>query len=71
MASGDTDMKSVLSDYDAARLEFEAITTEIAQRLARGEPLTPEDIVRNEDAHSRLSKARQEVLVAYRLYQHT
>lgn len=69
MATVDADLKRVLSDYDAARLEFEAITTEIAQRLASGEPLTAQDILRNEDAHSRLSKARQEVL-AFRLYRH-
>jgi len=60
----------VLSDYDAARLEFEAITNEIAQRLASGEALTSRDILRNEDAHNQLSRARQEVLLAFQLYRH-
>ena len=70
MATVDANLKGVLSDYDAARLEFEAITNEIAQRLASGEPLTRRDILRNEDAQSRLSKAHREVLLAFRLYRH-
>ena len=70
MAIFDASLKGVLSDYDAARLEFEVITNEIAQRLASGEALTSRDILRNEDAHSQLSRARQEVLLAFQLYRH-
>jgi hypothetical protein len=70
MATIEDGLKDLLSRYDAARLEFEALTASVARRFGDGDEITDADVLLDQEARTSLATARQEALVALSLFRH-
>jgi hypothetical protein len=70
MATVNDGLKVLLSRYDAARLEFEALTASIARRVGDGAEITDADVLLDQEARCSLAAAREEVLVALSVFRH-